>query len=285
MVKSESVSSRILRNSILVVAHPDDEVLWFSSILREVNQVIICYSDEISDPDFGVQRINSLKNYPLKNTSYFELASIGVLRPQSFVSPKFNRYGIELIGKDNPAHTERYKENYYEIRKKLVDVLSQYENVITHNPWGEYGHEEHVQVYRVVNELQAGLGFNLWHSNYCSTRTINMVAQCMCIEELITLPTDEGITKDLMEHYKRHKCWTWDDNWCWQAKETFFRQKPDALHGACNTEKNHIIQHNSAIPLDLILMSPVAQQFRGKRLSMFKRLISLVRKLKKYHKG
>lgn len=273
------MTSNRLRESILVVAHPDDEALWFSSILREVNQIIICYSDELTNPEFGEKRKKSLLNFPLTNNSFFELTSIGVSRPQSFVLPKFNRYGIELIGKHNPVHKKKYEENYYELKKNLRHQLVTYQNVITHNPWGEYGHEEHVQIYRVVKNLQAEAGFHLWHSGYCSTRTINMIPQCMYAEDTITLPTDYDVANELMEHYKRYGCWTWDDNWCWPDKETLIKQKPFVVSGGNKAVENHFITRNSVIPLGLISMSPVSKQFRNQRLSMLKRVMSFARKI------
>ena len=231
------MSSQILRNSILVVAHPDDEALWFSSILKDVNHVVICFWDELSDPSFGEQRKKSLSNFPLENVSYLDLTSIGVMRPQSFISPKFNQYGIELVGKDNLEHSNLYQDNYYKLRKKLADRLSQYQNVFTHNPWGEYGHEDHIQVYRVAHDLQKEAGFNLWYSSYCSTKTLHLVSKCLHVEETKTLPTDEVIAKELLKHYKTHNIWTWDDDWCWPATETFIKQKTGA-QSSFEYEKN-----------------------------------------------
>ena len=140
-----------LINSVIIAAHPDDEILWFSSILKEVDQVIICFSDELADPSFGAQRKKSLLSDPLENVSYLDLTSIGVLRPQSFVSPNFNQYGIELVGKDAAysSHKNKYKENYYELKKNLTPILRRYQNVITHNPWGEYGQCE---ISRILND-------------------------------------------------------------------------------------------------------------------------------------
>ena len=34
---------RALERSVPIVAHPDDEVLWFGSILEQVDRIIICY--------------------------------------------------------------------------------------------------------------------------------------------------------------------------------------------------------------------------------------------------
>ena len=63
-----------LKDSVIVVAHPDDEVLWFSSLLKVVSHVIVCYWDELSDPSFGEQRKKSLLNIPLENVSYLDLS-------------------------------------------------------------------------------------------------------------------------------------------------------------------------------------------------------------------
>ena len=224
----------------------------------------------------GEQRIKSLLNYPLHNITSLELSSLGGWKPQSFLSPKFNQYGIELVGMDDsifdkryPTPKKKYQKNYYDLKMKLKPLLSQYQNVITHNPWGEYGHQDHVQVYRVVNELQVEASFNLWYSCYCSTITTGMVAQCLNVAEKITLPTNSSISKEIMEHYKKFECWTWDDNWCWPAKETFIRQFPDTSHSHSNTVENSTLTLNSAVPLDLILMRPVFKQLRSQCILSF----------------
>ena len=38
--------TKIINESILIVAHPDDEVLWASSVLNSVNKIIICFSNQ-----------------------------------------------------------------------------------------------------------------------------------------------------------------------------------------------------------------------------------------------
>jgi len=264
----------MLEKSIIVSAHPDDEILWFSSLLKSVDNIVFCFPDEIADPHFGERRKKAVLNYPLQNVFSLELASVGVWRPQCFVSPRFNKYGIELTGEDvtNSAHAKKYEENYYELRRKLASVLSQYQNVITHNPWGEYGHEEHIQVYRVVSELQKKIGFNLWYSSYCSSRTVNLVLQCICVAEEVTLPTDVGLAKELMKFYEMNACWTWYKDWHWPLQETFIRQ------GGCTPSD---IKNVSLVPLNLILMPQMPQEF-GRRPYLLKQLEALARNMSKW---
>ncbi len=55
---------------------------------------------------------------------------------------------------NNTGSGKDYKENYYKLKNHLKKKLMGYVNIFTHNPWGEYGSEEHIQVYKVVKELQ-----------------------------------------------------------------------------------------------------------------------------------
>ena len=57
----------LLENAVVVVAHPDDEVLWFSSILDKVDEVVICYLAINSKPQWTVGRQLSLAEHPVKS--------------------------------------------------------------------------------------------------------------------------------------------------------------------------------------------------------------------------
>jgi hypothetical protein len=265
---------KMLNKSIIVSAHPDDEVLWFSSLLTRVDKILFCFLDEIADPAFGERRGKAVLHHPLKNVSSLGIASFGAWKPQCFISPRFNKYGIEIAGEDDTpsAHMIKYEKNYHELREKLADVLREYRNVITHNPWGEYGHEDHIQIYRVVSDLQKEIGFDIWYSNYCSTRTVNLLIQCICVAEEATLPADIGLAKKLMKYYEKNACWTWHKDWQWPDHETFFRQGEIASSAANNV---------SLVPLNLILMPQMPPQCR-KHSSHQKHTESMVRKMSKW---
>lgn len=252
-----------LNKSILVIAHPDDEILWFSSLLRRVDHVVFCFSDEMADPAFGARRKKTVMDYPLKNTSSLNLTSMGFRRPQSFVEPRFNQFGIELVGNDSMyfAHKKKYRENYYELREKLADVLSQYRTVITHNPWGEYGHEEHVQVYRVICELQEKKGYDIWYSGYCSSMTIGLIDQNACVEESMTLQADVDTAGGLMEMYERNRVWTWYKDWRWPTQESFFKQGLSTSYDRNN---------GKLVTLNFIVLPPVSREVSGWRSRVFR---------------
>ena len=50
----------MLSNSMIVVAHPDDELLWFGSILKQVDQVVVVFEDFWPDPSIGPARAEAL---------------------------------------------------------------------------------------------------------------------------------------------------------------------------------------------------------------------------------
>ena len=259
-----------LENSVIVVAHPDDEILWFSSLLKKVDHILFCFSDELFDPEFGARRRKMVADFPLRNTSTINLAAMGYWRPQSFVNPRFNKYGIEIVGSDPlySEHLRKYKENYHDMRERLAAVLSHYRTVFTHNPWGEYGHEEHVQVHRVICELQEKAGYDIWYSGYCSTRTVGMINQSSCVADNMTLQTDRTTAEKFMEIYKQEGCWTWFPEWHWPIQETFFKQGitsyPDPDKG-------------SLVNLNLIVLAPVSQETSGLLLRVYRRLKTLAK--------
>lgn len=223
--------SDIFRNSVIVAAHPDDEILWFSSLLNEVDHVLLCYLSEMINPEFGERRQQALSKIQSKiqfgqKLSCLEVVSLGVTKPGSYLSPKFCQYGLELKNRygELDKFNSKYKENYFKLRNKLATALVGYQNVVTHNPWGEYGHVEHVQVYRAVKELQESMGFDIWYSNYCSTRTIGLITPMLNATKAVTFGTNFNITEAAMNAYKETDCWTWYKGWCWAKEETFFKE-------------------------------------------------------------
>jgi hypothetical protein len=109
----------------------------------------------------------------------------------------------------------------------MENTLKGYRNVFTHNPWGEYGHVEHVQVYRVVKELQKKMEFNLWFSNYCSNKSIGLMLTYSAGigSKYTTLKTNQDLANSVKDLYIKNCCWTWFGNWRWSADESFIKDE------------------------------------------------------------
>jgi hypothetical protein len=221
-------TDNILEKSIIVVAHPDDEILWFSSIVDKVDEVLLCFSDCDTSPEWSIGRKKSLSEYPLEDISSLGISQSGVFYGANWNVPVITGYGMEISNKE--ISDKKYKENYYLLRQGLQDKLTAFSNVITHNPWGDYGHPEHVQVYRVVKELQEKMKFNLWFPNYCSNKSFGLMLRYVSgfNSEYITLKTDKKLGKEIENIYKKNGCWTWYNDWEWFNEESFMKDKdPD----------------------------------------------------------
>jgi len=48
-----TAAAEMLSSAILVVAHPDDEILWFSSVVDKVDEILFCFGDYPALPALG----------------------------------------------------------------------------------------------------------------------------------------------------------------------------------------------------------------------------------------
>jgi hypothetical protein len=213
----------IFEKSILVVAHPDDENLWFSSILSKVDKIILCFLPVVSEPVWTEGRRRSLSAYPLDNVSCLELVESEVFYGTSWDQPLTTEYGLKISNRKFSDKT--YINNYHTLKARLQECLQGYRNVFTHNPWGEYGHVEHVQVYRSIKDLQKEMHFNLWYSNYVSNKSAKlMINELAGLDyDAVTLPTNKQLAEEIANIYKRNECWTWYDDYEWCDNETFIK--------------------------------------------------------------
>ena len=224
----------MFETAALVVAHPDDEALWFSSILERVDDIIICFMDIESRPDWSEGRRRCSTSYPLRKGTFLCQKESEVFNGADWMAPVLTDYGLEVSKRKDsfPGFSaKRYKNNYVELRQKLWTRLQHCRNVFTHNPWGEYGHEEHVQVFRIIQELQREFSFNLWFSNYCSNKSHNLMLQYISgyDSSYVTIECNRELGKSLMLLYKRNNCWTWFENYTWFTQECFMLSKKEEV--------------------------------------------------------
>lgn len=237
-----------LDNSMIVGAHPDDELLWFTSILRQVDEVVIVFSDFWGQPGIGERRRAAIADYPRANVTCLDLAEAGAYGCADWTKPVPSPYGITLgleanrreitrlarksvarlpvvtlatVASDSVARA--YEANYHALYRALRERVRPGMNVFTHNPWGEYGHEEHVQVFRVLERLRGEVGFRLWMSNYCTERAMPLAMRYFdrCPGGYVRLPADKAFADKVAGLYRRHDCWTWADDWAWFDEECF----------------------------------------------------------------
>lgn len=243
-----------LRNSLIIGAHPDDELLWFNSILRDVDEVAIVYCDFWAQPGLGDARRAAIAAYPRDNVFCLGIAESGAYGCANWSDPELSPCGITFSVEANRREMTRlarkslsavqamdskrvardsvaraYEANFHALCAALEPRLRPDMNVFTHNPWGEYGHEEHIQVFRALNLLRDRIGFKLWMSNYCTERALPLAMRYFADAPggYIRLPTDKVFAERVADVYREHGCWTWADDWAWFDEECFMEAPRD----------------------------------------------------------
>lgn len=215
----------MLENAVIVVAHPDDEVLWFASIVQSVGAVIVAFQDYAAVPGLGSRRAAAMAELPYRRLICLGIDEAGSFGPANWNDPVETEFGLAL---DAAAETvparQRYQQNFATLRTRLRELLPRGATVFTHNPWGEYGHEDHVQVHRVVDGLRDEMDLQMWTSPYYATRSAALASRYggrVAAGE--ARPIDRDYMRAITQIYQRHDCWTWDGAWQWPHEERFLR--------------------------------------------------------------
>jgi LmbE family N-acetylglucosaminyl deacetylase len=168
------------------------------------------------------------------------------------------------IAQEKPG--EIYRKNFQQLTEKLDSLLSGYDNVFTHNPWGEYGHEEHVQVFRAVEKLGQKTGFNLWVSNYASNKSLALMnaTQAGISGTYISSKTDTVTAKAIRDIYRRNGCWTWYEDYTWFDSECML---------LVGTDQGNTPTHGHRFPMNLLNIHIPPRRKQGK----LQRLLNLMR--------
>lgn len=234
----------------LVVAHPDDENLWFSSVMLNVDTIIICFLDAEYGPAMTAGRRRALEQYPLKTMHCLDIAQSGVFNGANWDNPVETADGLAVAASEYTYPSlsiSRYQENSKQLIERLSEQLAGCDVVYSHSPWGEYGHEEHVQVYRAIKVVQRRISFKLWVPSYVSNRSYPLMRRYVTGGNLVCekFQTNKEIAGALKTLYQQNKCWTWFDDYLWPDEEWYF---DDSAFGAVDVEK----RFGQCVPLNFI---------------------------------
>jgi LmbE family N-acetylglucosaminyl deacetylase len=207
----------------VVVAHPDDEALWLSSIVASADRVVFCFGALFDRPRDSEARRQALAALPLTSIVDLAVPESGAGLCTDWTDPRPTPTGIQI---SEAAARARYEANYTTIVEGLRRSLgSGFCDVFTHNPWGEYGHTEHIQVYRAVATLQAELGFTLWFSNYVGFRSWPLArrlgSELRWVRRRVLKP-DRVTARKLRRVYRTHGAWTWTRTHYWPSREVLY---------------------------------------------------------------
>lgn len=116
-------------NNLVIVAHPDDEVLWAGAHMAEAGYFVVCVTSG---------------NNETRSKEFNE------------VLKAFDNKGIIL---SYPNKTFGERDDWTKVEDQLIDDLTtiiehnNWDIIVTHNPKGEYGHQHHVMLNRYVTDI------------------------------------------------------------------------------------------------------------------------------------
>jgi hypothetical protein len=178
-----------------------------------------------------------METYPLTKVKFLKLRESDAFGAANWNRPKEADSGLQLPRR----RRSRYQENAGELLRILEAELKQESLVFTHNPWGEYGHEEHVQVCRILSNLKEKLGFELFVNSYVSDRSAKLMSKNVQLLESNPLmrETDRTLARRLKKLYLENDCWTWMDDHEWPEYESFFRviQPTERIDSSTSTRR------------------------------------------------
>lgn len=210
--------------ALLVVAHPDDEILWFGSIAAEVDKIVVCFLNDPAHPELAGARERVLSEHPLREKMVCLGADeTGAFNHAQWPRPETTRYGLRIVkGRQVAKH---YRLCYRQLEQQLAPIISAAARVITHNPWGEYGHEEHVLVHRVATSLAAAGNKDVWYNNHASSWSEDLMRVYLdkSGHRIECRAVDTRAMEAIAEVYRAHDAWTWFDDYQWFGEEYFVR--------------------------------------------------------------
>lgn len=216
----------ILDRLAIVMAHPDDEVLWACSALKAAEKIILVYGEWPGANIVSEGRRAAMAEFPLPTLDWVAIPETGVFDSASWPEVRETDYGLyphpalAILKNFNP---DQYRAQFDTQREALRPRLAGIRNVIAHGPWGEYGHEEHVQLFRVVASLASEMGFRLWVPAYVAPKSEALMLRNLkyCGKPTRPLPIDGDFAQEIAQIYKRTQCWTWFDGYVWPKTEHF----------------------------------------------------------------
>jgi hypothetical protein len=215
----------------VVMAHPDDEILWASSILRRAERIILVYGDLPCDKPLSEGRKAAMAAFPLDSLDWLAMTETGIFDSASWPNPRETAYGLyphPALGTLASFDPEGYRAQFDLLRARLLPKLTGLRNVVVHSPWGEYGHEDHVQLFRVVASLRDELGLQIWVPGYFAEKSEQLMLRHLRHLGQPTQPllTDQALAAELSQIYMRTGTWTWFKTYVWPNTEWFFPYLP-----------------------------------------------------------
>lgn len=181
---------------LLIVAHPDDEILWFNPYYFD--EIVIVYCRRHDKEAFEKQRRDALSRHPLKD----RIRLLALEEPGFWKDPS----RIVQYTESENLLLELLKTEYLH---KSVDV------VYTHNEVGEYGHKDHILVSQCVHRV-----FSDKYPIWMPVKGINESSINGFPQMTHKIPLNDF--KEIRQIYADNQVWTWNFTYLPKERETYY---------------------------------------------------------------
>ncbi|MBM4221588.1 MAG: hypothetical protein FJ170_06560 [Gammaproteobacteria bacterium] len=181
---------------LLVVAHPDDEVIWFNP---EVFDRIIVFSAVHDRPGQEPARSMAIREHPLADR----------IECLQLTQSAYWRFETQL---------QHHRNNFLQLEKMLVNFAQQFQvtEVFTHNALGEYGHFDHILVHDLVKAVFAyRTGIPVWALPIPNAPWGTRVRSARFID------TNYELFNAIRDVYLKHGVWTFDTSYQPPARQEY----------------------------------------------------------------
>ena len=170
----------------------------------------------------------------------------------------------------------RYKHAYEKVVLAARSIVADRKNVFTHNPWGDYGHEDHLLVYKALKNLQAEFDYAIWFSNYSSNRSVHLMNNYISgfRSDYECLPTNKALSQEIVELYRKYECWTWYADYQWFDRECLMRDIPVS-------DQSQLLPYGHNFPINYLKMTVQTKESKKKSRSFANIAGKITGKLKK----
>jgi len=188
--------------NIIIVAHPDDEAIWFSSILRKRDTALFfCFQNKYLP--------NQKENLKYTNKVFEIIKLYENILPTIWLQT-IKTTKPRIFGKVSPATKKHLEGNLYSILK-----ITSPKKIYTHNPYGEYGHSEHVLVHQILKKIA---GYKLIFPS--PQNKTSLLFKKAGINQV-----DIHFRETLFNWYKKRGIWTGVKGEPYGEKEEFYKYK------------------------------------------------------------
>jgi len=162
---------------LMLVAHPDDEILFGYNDISDNNVTVICFTS----------------GYDIIRASEFN---------EVILQAKIEGHILRL--KDGQKELWKEYTNEEIIERYIYPIIkeSKYEMIVSHDEKGEYGHKQHIKVHNISKELSKKLNipFNSFRSRYKKLDKINELKRNNILQ---IYKSQQDIIKELLHFFDK----------------------------------------------------------------------------------